>query len=84
MDTEFAQVLEELEQLRARCAHFERKYGVTSRRLYELYQRGQAADDTPERRRDLALWVGSYKAFLAREEELAALERRNELLVTRL
>jgi len=62
-------LIEDLHALRARTQAFERKYGVTSRDFYELYQQGLLDDEGFEQSIEFVRWASAYEIKLEREVE---------------
>jgi len=62
-------LIEDLHALRARTQAFERKYGVTSRDFYELYQQGLLDDEGFEQSTEFVRWASAYEIKLEREVE---------------
>ena len=80
MNNEVASILEETEQLTARCWHFERKYGLSTERLTHLYSLGRINDERSDIREDVAVWVGCHRAIENRRAKLRELEKDAVLL----
>lgn len=69
------ELIEDLHALRARTQAYERKYGVTSRDFYELYQQGLLDDDGFEQSIEFARWASAYEMQQEREAEFEAQSR---------
>ena len=61
------ELIEDLHALRARTQAYERKYGVTSRDFYELYQQGLLDDESFEQSTEFVRWASAYEMQLERE-----------------
>lgn len=66
---------DEIEQLTRHCWGFERKYGLSSERLMELYEEGHIDDSSTDVREDLVDWVGCFRALVKRRERLHLMEK---------
>ena len=75
MNKEKSTILDEIQHLTAHCWHFERKYGVSTERLNELYEQGRIDDSDTEFREDVTVWLGCHRALCDRKERLRALEK---------
>ncbi len=63
------ELIEDLHALRARTQAYERKYGVTSRDFFELYQQGLLDDEGFEQSTEFVRWASAYEIKLEREAE---------------
>lgn len=70
------ELIEDLHALRARTEAYERKYGVTSRDFYELYQQGLLDDEGFEQTTEFTRWASAYEMQVEREAEFKAHSRR--------
>ena len=70
------ELIEDLHALRARTQAYERKYGVTSRDFYELYQQGLLDDEGFEQSTEFVRWASAYEIKLEREAEFEAQSRK--------
>jgi len=78
---ELQDIIQDLHALEERIRAYERKYGITSRDFYELYQAGLLDDDGFEKTQEFTRWAGAYEMKLERE---AAFERLSQERVSRL
>ena len=74
-------IVQDLHALEERVRAYERKYGITSRDFYELYQAGLLDDDGFEKTQEFTRWAGAYEMKLERE---AAFERLSQKRVAKL
>jgi hypothetical protein len=63
------ELIEDLHALRSRTEAYERKYGVTSRDFYDLYQQGLLDDDGFEQTTEFVRWASAYEMQKKREAE---------------
>jgi hypothetical protein len=70
-----SELIEDLHVLQARTQAYERKYGVTSRDFYELYQQGSLDDEGFEQSTEFVRWASAYEMQLERESEFQARSR---------
>ena len=68
-------IIQDLHALEERVRACERKYGITSRDFYELYQAGLLDDDGFEKTQEFTRWASAYQMKLERE---AAFERLSQ------
>ena len=64
---ELQDIIQDLHALEKRIRAYERKYSVTSRDFYELYQAGLLDDDGFEKTLEFTRWAGAYEIKLERE-----------------
>jgi len=69
------ELIEDLQALRVRTQAYERKYGVTSKDLYSLYQQGLLDDEGFEQSTEFVRWASAYEMQLDREAEFEARSR---------
>jgi len=74
-------IIQDLHALEERVRAYERKYGITSRDFYELYQAGLLDDDGFEKTQELTRWASAYEMKLERE---AAFEQLSQERLSRL
>jgi hypothetical protein len=72
---ELPDIIQDLHALEERLRAYERKYGITSRDFYELYQAGLLDDDGFEKTQEFTRWASAYEMKLERE---ASFERLSE------
>ena len=73
------ELIDDLHALRARTEAYERKYGLTSRDFYELYQQGLLDDDGFEQTTEFVRWASAFEMQREREAEF---ESRSRAFVT--
>ena len=78
---ELQDIIQDLHALEERIRAYERKYGITSRDFYELYQAGLLDDEGFEKTQEFTRWASAYEMKLERE---AAFERLSRERVSRL
>ena len=61
------EIIQDLHALEERIRTYERKYGITSRHFYELYQQGLLDDDGFEQTMEFTRWASAYEMKLERE-----------------
>ena len=64
---ELENIIQDLHALEERIRAYERKYGITSRDFYELYQSGLLDDEGFEKTREFTRWASAYEMKLERE-----------------
>lgn len=69
---ELQDIIQDLHALEERVRAYERKYGITSRDFYEMYEAGLLDDEGFEKSREFTRWASAYEMKLERE---AAFER---------
>ena len=69
------ELIDDLHALQFRTQAYERKYGVTSQDLYELYRQGRLDDEGFERSTEFARWASAYEMQLERAAEFEAQSR---------
>jgi len=69
---ELQDIIQGLHALKERVRAYERKYGITSRDFYELYQTGLLDDEGFKKTQEFTHWASAYEMKLGRE---AAFER---------
>ena len=65
---ELLKLIEEIHTLNDELERFERKYGLMTETFYEWYRSGEEPEDDTWVR-DFALWAGTYKLKLRRQEK---------------
>jgi hypothetical protein len=75
------EVIQDIHALEARIQAYERKYGITSRDFYSLYQQGLLDDEGFEQSTEFTRWASAYTMKLERE---AAFEAASHTFVDRL
>lgn len=78
---EVQDIIQDLHALEERVRAFERKYGITSRDFYEMYEAGLLDDEGFEKSREFTRWASAYEMKLERE---AVFERLSKEYITRL
>jgi len=78
---ELHDIIQDLHALEERIRAYERKYGITSRDFYELYQAGLLDDEGFEKTQEFTRWASAYEMKLERE---GAFERLSQEHVSRL
>lgn len=78
---ELQDIIQDLHALEERVRAFERKYGITSRDFYEMYENGLLDDEGFEKSREFTRWASAYEMKLERE---AAFERLSKERIARL
>ena len=74
-------IIQDLHALEERIRAYERKYGITSRDFYELYQTGLLDDEGFEKTQEFTRWASAYEMKLERE---ATFERLSQERVSSL
>ena len=74
MNAEMQNLLDEIEQLTARCMHFERKYGLSSDGFHQLYEAGRLADDSQTIHKEIGNWLSAYLGLVDRRRRVRQLE----------
>lgn len=72
------EIIQDLHALEERVRAYERKYGITSRDFYELYQQGLLDDDGFEQTMEFTRWASAYEMKLERED---AFERMSHAFI---
>lgn len=69
------ELIDDLQALRVRTQAYKRRYGVTSRDFYSLYQQGLLDDERFERSVEFVRWASAYEMQIDREAEFEARSR---------
>ena len=74
---ELQDIIQDLHALEERIRAYERKYGITSRDFYELYQVGLLDDEGFEKTQEFTRWASAYEMKLEREAAFEQLSREH-------